>query len=85
MQRTAPVLRAHLEEEEEVAAEGQRMPASDFELGEQKVATCCDGIVVKLSGNYCMFLNSVCEVPICFHQDFHFVYKSCVEQNIFQK
>ena len=41
MQRTAPVLRAHLEEEEEVAAEGQRMPASDFEFGDQKVATCC--------------------------------------------
>ena len=35
--------------------------------------------------NYCMFLNSVCEVRICFQQDFHFVYKSCVEQDTFQK
>ena len=28
---------------------------------------------------YCMISNTVCEVSICCHRDFGFVYKSCVE------
>ena len=41
------------------------------------------GLVRRFGIVYCMFIDAVCEVPICFQQYFclsHFVYKLCVEK-----